>query len=1143
MKIRRLLISLALGCLGIFAQAQNGLENIIVEKYYVSNAADAAGSVGILPAGSVTYRIYVDMLPGYKFLNAYGNVPHPLSFTTTTSFFNNEDRGSVYPTFTSAQAKRNTVMLDSWLSVGAACPGYFGVMKSEDNGVGTFVNGDGILKNNTPAMGIPLTTQDGLLAGSPEALTPVGMPADQLAVLDATSQAGNSFTLTDGTWASLNGSVGPTATNRVLIAQITTDGVFHFNLNIQIGDPNGNAENYVYSSPTGNEIAFSALSQTLGGTTPPVVNLTSPLNNAHSLTGDVVALAATASDADGSVASVQFLVDGVSVGTDATSPYTANYTGVNGTHSITAVATDNDGLQTTSTAVTLVVGAHIAPNVSITSPAANSSSIAGDALAINATATGNDGSAITSVQFLVDGSVISTDNSAPYTASYVGVLGSHTLTARATDDRGLSSTSAAVPIQILNNVPPTVSIISPANNTSADSNSVVVIAANANDIDGTVVSVQFKADNINIGAPVTGPSFTTNWTPLTVGTSVLTAVATDNKGVSTTSAPVNVVVNNPNAQPYQITQVVQTCLPGSVCIPVVSTKASMKDVIGYDVVLNYDKNRVVPTGVITVSNDLINSNLTTYTTNIDTTNALMNISIFFNGSATDGTNFHGKGQLFCAEFNKTAKFKSVDTAVFSISSLDESYARSVVTKPVKSGKFITYKDSTFHGSLKFWYDNSPIKYNAANPNEYLVSNIFGCTKSANAVQPDTLGNFIYNIWNGTSIKIDRDILPTTNVHPVINAQDALLTSYIAVKNTKIFTPSVYQMIAMDVNADGMISAGDASQINQRAVLNISEFKQVWNASNGKPSKDWKFVNASTLAGNDYKISSTYPSNDGIGYSKYKVPVVDSCQSVPVADYLNCPLITSDSYQGILLGDVDASYAGIPKDGLLKHAEAKKGKLATAMSNEVSNDLIIVDLTKAELLNNGDINIPVSLSSTSEINSFDFDVVIDDQKLSIKSINNPNKLNLAWNYLPADKKLLVASYSLNSIPSKNTISMSIIISGAAKVTADDLNATLALVNGKPARLKVVSSTTGLDENSINNLVKVYPNPASEILNIDVPEDAMVQIFDLSGKQLVLETTATANQINSINVQDLTAGLYIVKVSNENFVKMEKVIISR
>ena len=44
--------------------AQQGLEGIIVEKYYISNENDKAvdGDGGELPNNSVTYRVYVDML-------------------------------------------------------------------------------------------------------------------------------------------------------------------------------------------------------------------------------------------------------------------------------------------------------------------------------------------------------------------------------------------------------------------------------------------------------------------------------------------------------------------------------------------------------------------------------------------------------------------------------------------------------------------------------------------------------------------------------------------------------------------------------------------------------------------------------------------------------------------------------------------------------------------------------------------------------------------------------------------------------------------------------------------------------------------------------------------------------------------------
>ena len=105
--MKKLLFGLGLGLIGTFAQAQNGLESVIIEKYYVSNAADAAGSVGTLPVGSVTYRIYADLLPGYKFQMAYGDASHSLKLTTTTTFFNNEDRGAKSPTYTSGQGLPN----------------------------------------------------------------------------------------------------------------------------------------------------------------------------------------------------------------------------------------------------------------------------------------------------------------------------------------------------------------------------------------------------------------------------------------------------------------------------------------------------------------------------------------------------------------------------------------------------------------------------------------------------------------------------------------------------------------------------------------------------------------------------------------------------------------------------------------------------------------------------------------------------------------------------------------------------------------------------------------------------------------------------------------------------------------------------
>jgi len=246
-----------------FSKAQNGLECVIVEKYYITDANDATANAtdGVLPVGSTTYRIYADMLPGYKFQAAFGVPTHELRLQTTTLFFNNEDRGATTPTYSKTHAKSNTVMVDSWLSVGASCVGNFGVLEAEDDGVANVVNSDGLLINNDAACGLPLTTQDGHRVGTPEPVTAVGITTE-IAMFDNQNDGTNGplFSTWNGSWASLNGSVGiDPVINKVLIAQITTNGVFSFELNIQIGTPSGGTQQYVAKNPVGAETMLPCL--------------------------------------------------------------------------------------------------------------------------------------------------------------------------------------------------------------------------------------------------------------------------------------------------------------------------------------------------------------------------------------------------------------------------------------------------------------------------------------------------------------------------------------------------------------------------------------------------------------------------------------------------------------------------------------------------------------------------------------------------------------------------------------------------------------------------------------------------------------------------------------------------------------------
>ena len=72
----------------------------------------------------------------------------------------------------------------------------------------------------------------------------------------------------------------------------------------------------------------------------------------------------------------------------------------------------------------------------------------------------------------------------------------------------------------------------------------------------------------------------------------------------------------------------------------------------------------------------------------------------------------------------------------------------------------------------------------------------------------------------------------------------------------------------------------------------------------------------------------------------------------------------------------------------------------------------------------------------------------------------------------------------------------------------------------------SNTAGLNDNEFND-VKMYPNPANDLLNFDTnsSENIDVQIFDILGKSVLrLEKV-----LNSINISELKSGIYFVQIT--------------
>ncbi|WP_043317373.1 glycosyl hydrolase family 18 protein [Microbulbifer sp. HZ11] len=184
---------------------------------------------------------------------------------------------------------------------------------------------------------------------------------------------------------------------------------------------------------------------------PPQGSITAPTAGSTHNENDSVVLSASASDSDGTVTSVEFFIDGALVATDTTAPWQTTWTAVAGEPTLTARITDNDNLTTTTAPVTFtveedVVVGPVAPEISITAPANGSTHTTGDSVNISASASDSDGS-VTQVAFYVDGNLIGTDSTAPYTASWTATLGNHTISAVASDNDELEA-SAEVPITV-----------------------------------------------------------------------------------------------------------------------------------------------------------------------------------------------------------------------------------------------------------------------------------------------------------------------------------------------------------------------------------------------------------------------------------------------------------------------------------------------------------------------------------------------------------------------------------------------------------------------------------------------------------------------------------------------------------------------
>lgn len=258
------------------------------------------------------------------------------------------------------------------------------------------------------------------------------------------------------------------------------------------------------------------------GSTPgnqsPVVSITSPVTGATFNAPATITITANASDADGVVTKVEFYNGATRLGQATSAPYSYTWTNVTvGTYSITAVATDNGGAVTTSSAVTVTVNGQGGGSCDgIAAWVASQAYNGGEQVVYNGK--------VYSSRWWTQGEQPDTHSGADQVWTYVR------------DCNGGTNPG---------NQAPAVSITSPANGATFTAPATVTIQAAASDADGAITRVEFFNGNTKLGEATSSP-YAYTWSNVAAGTYTITAKATDNANGTTTSTAVTIQVGGGN---------------------------------------------------------------------------------------------------------------------------------------------------------------------------------------------------------------------------------------------------------------------------------------------------------------------------------------------------------------------------------------------------------------------------------------------------------------------------------------------------------------------------------------------------------------------------------------------------------------------
>jgi hypothetical protein len=205
------------------------------------------------------------------------------------------------------------------------------------------------------------------------------------------------------------------------------------------------------------------------------------------------------------------------------------------------------------------------------------------------------------------------------------------------------------------------------------------------------------------------------------------------------------------------------------------------------------------------------------------------------------------------------------------------------------------------------------------------------------------------------------------------------------------------------------------------------------------------------------------------------------------------------------------------------------------------DTVIFDLSKA-VVTGSHVEFPVLFRSDDVVNALDFSMKYDQINFLYDSIySKAYYITSSSFYNSADQTIRFTSNSFHNYTHDTVlVTVRFTMLNGINFCSADLNTISVYLNGDPCSFKVVNClSTGINDIMKSDKVKVFPNPASDKLIIETPSNAEIQLFDLSGRMVLNQTSRKKS--HELNIQNLPNGIYILKIFNNTFSANQKLVI--